>query len=80
VGFEGEPVKKVVVTHGSVAERIAQSFHETYERLAPEFGYRTRQASAVPWSDVPQQNKDLMIETVRELLDKGVIEVPEGGD
>jgi hypothetical protein len=34
----------------------------------------------VPWSDVPQQNKDLMIETVRELLDKGVIEVPEGGD
>jgi hypothetical protein len=47
---------------------IAQRFHEAYERLAPEFGYKTREASAVPWEDVPENNKALMIATVREVL------------
>jgi hypothetical protein len=49
-------------------ENIARAFHETYERLAPEFGYETREASAKPWSDVPQQNKDLMIAVVQDLF------------
>jgi hypothetical protein len=34
------------------AEALARLFHETYERLAPEFGYETRKASAVPWEEV----------------------------
>lgn len=46
----------------------AQRFHEAYERLAPEFGYRTREASAVPWADVPEQNKRLMEATVAAIL------------
>jgi hypothetical protein len=54
-------------------ERIARAFHEAYERLAPEFSYRTREASAVPWEDVPQQNRDLMIATVGDLLARGII-------
>lgn len=40
---------------------LARRFHETYERLAPFYGYRAREASAVPWGDVPEQNKQLMI-------------------
>lgn len=55
------------------AEEIAQAFHETYERLAPGHGYETREASAKPWADVPEQNKGLMIAVVRELLRKGII-------
>ena len=55
------------------AERVAREFHETYERLAPSHGYKTRDASAVPWSDVPENNKELMIAVVWELLDRGVI-------
>lgn len=55
------------------AEQIAQAFHEAYERLAPDFGYRTREASAKPWAEVPGQNKSLMIAVVRSLLDSGVI-------
>ena len=43
------------------AESLARLFHETYERLAPEHGYETRKASAVPWEQVPQKNKALMI-------------------
>lgn len=55
------------------AERIAQAFHETYERLAPEHGYETREASAKPWSEVPEQNRNLMIAVVSELLDRDII-------
>lgn len=50
------------------AETVAEWFHEAYERLAPEFGYKTRDASAVPWSDVPEANKRLMIATVADVL------------
>jgi hypothetical protein len=55
------------------AERVAQAFHESYERQAPEHGYKTRDASAVPWQDVPDQNKELMIAVVQDLIDAGVI-------
>jgi len=55
------------------SERIARSFHESYEYLAPMFGYRTREASAKPWEEVPDQNKSLMRATVQRLLNSGVI-------
>jgi hypothetical protein len=51
-------------------EKLAQIFHETYERLAPEFSYQTRKASAVPWEDVPENNKRLMVAVCAEILDK----------
>lgn len=46
---------------------IARLFHETYERLAPSFGYETRKASAVPWDDVPESNRRLMIAVAAEV-------------
>lgn len=55
------------------AERVARAFHETYERLAPQHGYETRKASAVPWADVPENNKSLMIAVVADLLADGPI-------
>lgn len=57
------------------AEAVAQRFHEAYERLAPSFGYKTREASAVPWADVPEQNKKLMIAVAAEVL-AGIREGP----
>lgn len=62
-----------MTTQAADAERVAQRFHETYERLAPDFGYKTREASAKPWADVPQQNRDLMIAVCAELLSSGFI-------
>jgi len=50
------------------AEDLARKFHETYERLAPSFGYETREASAKPWEEVPEQNRNLMTAVCRELL------------
>ncbi len=63
---------------GVDAARIAQSFHDTYERLAPSHGYETRRDSAKPFADVPEANKSLMIAAVSELLAHGVIEASRG--
>jgi len=52
------------------AEVLARMFHETYERLAPSFGYETRKDSAVPWEDVPERNKKLMIAVCAEILEQ----------
>jgi len=57
-----------------IAHDIAREFHETYERLAPSYGYETRKESAVPWEDVPEQNKSLMVGVVADLLDRRVIQ------
>lgn len=54
---------------------ITKAFHEAYEELAPNYGYKTREASAVPWADVPNQNKKLMEATVRKLIMDGVIRI-----
>lgn len=54
-------------------ETIARRFHEAYEALAPEFGYRTREASRKPWEDVPEQNRNLMTAVVARLLADEVI-------
>jgi len=50
------------------AEAVARAFHESYERLAPSYGYETRKESAVPWEDVPTTNRALMIAVADEVL------------
>lgn len=57
----------------SDVDRIARAFHEHYEDLAPLFDYETREASAVPWEDVPEANKGLMRAVVHHLLMEGII-------
>lgn len=61
----------------SEAATVAEAFHEAYERLAPLSGYKTRAASAVPWSQVPDANKELMVAVAQDLLGRGVICVGE---
>jgi len=50
------------------AEQLAEKFHTLYEGFAPEYGYKTRDESAVQWADVPEQNKKLMIRVCRTIL------------
>lgn len=50
------------------AERVARRFHEVYELLAPEHDYETRTASAVPWDEVREPNRSLMIHVAGFLL------------
>ncbi len=55
------------------AEKLAQQFHEIYERLAPDFSYETRKASAKSWVDVPDNNKNLMIAVCDEILNNDFV-------
>lgn len=48
---------------------LARLFHETYETLAPSFGYETREASRKPWEDVPEKNKKLMVAVCEKILE-----------
>ena len=49
-------------------EDLAKLFHETYETLAPDFGYETREASRKPWLEVPEKNRKLMIAVCERIL------------
>jgi hypothetical protein len=62
---------------GTEAEWIAKWFHYYYEDFAPSFGYETRKASKVPWPEVPEQNRKLMICVVETLMQGGIIRVGE---
>jgi len=48
------------------AEELARLFHETYEQLAPEFGYKTRKGTR-EFSE-HTSNGQLMIAVCREIL------------
>lgn len=50
------------------ATDLARKFHETYEQLAPDFGYETRKDSAVPWENVPERNRNLMVAVCESIL------------
>ena len=50
------------------AEELAKLFHDTYERLAPAFGWRTQKQCSVAWDDLPQANRALMVATCTTLL------------
>ncbi len=52
---------------------IAKAFHETYERLAPEFGWETQEVYQVPWDKLPLVQRWLMIGVVDHLLNTRVI-------
>ena len=49
-------------------EYVARCFHSHYERLAPDFRYATRAESAVPWAQVPEANRNLMIAVAGHVL------------
>lgn len=55
------------------AEELARRFHDEYERLAPEFGYETRPESAVPWDQVPENNRALMVAVCETILTEEAI-------
>lgn len=59
------------------AEAMARRWHDTYERLAPAYGYTTRRESARPWHHVPAANRRLMIATAQAILDQDALAAHE---
>jgi hypothetical protein len=50
------------------AEELAQLFHETYERLAPGFGWNGPRVTRCAWPDLPPNNRLLMVATAAEVI------------
>ena len=50
------------------AEYVAKAFHDAYEEFAPQFGYETRKESAVPWDEVSENYRNLMLAVVQRLM------------
>lgn len=61
-GLKGQPDELIS------SNDLAKFFHETYERLAPGYGYKTRAESAVPWEEVPERNRHLMTDVAWRVL------------
>ncbi len=65
--MSNQPTTDSVVNAEAAARALARAFHEAYERLAPSYGYKTREASAVPWDLVPANNRALMTAVAAEV-------------
>lgn len=60
-------------------EETARRFHDAYEELATSFGYATRPESRIPWDQLPEQVRSLMIATVRAVLIEQAVPL-DGGE
>ncbi len=50
----------------NLPKSLARFFHETYEDLAPEFGYETRPETRVAWDELPREYRALVARAVGE--------------
>jgi hypothetical protein len=63
------------LTLDELAEAIARSSHETYERYAIAHGWQTQPSTrGRGFDDIPEANRLTMLATFRGLLEAGVIE------
>ena len=49
-------------------DSIARDLHDTYERLAPDYGYSTRPESRKEWSELPDNLRHLMLAVVDSVV------------
>jgi hypothetical protein len=54
------------------AEIVAREFHHAYMDLSPYYGWIS-DVTRIPWEDLPHANRNLMIATALNLLERGVI-------
>ncbi len=73
-----EQVLQRVIANQPDELKLALAFHQTYERLAPNYGYETRKDTRA--FDTSTANGKLMIAVCRELLQTGVIHMRPSAD
>jgi hypothetical protein len=57
------------VSDQDLIERLCERMHDAYEAAAAREGWKTQDASRVPWATVPEANKRTMRAAVKALLD-----------
>lgn len=63
---EDDATKKI--RYGPTATELARYFHDTHERLAPRFRCEPMEQDPVPWEEVPENNRKLMIATCERVI------------
>lgn len=63
----------MITDFDQLVDDVARKFHETYEEKSAGHGWETQKASRREWPDVPAENKNLMLDVVRTLVENGVI-------
>ena len=53
-------------------DSLARMFHDSYERIAKEVGWKTQESCKVEFDDLPEENKQVMLRTVGEVVDNGI--------
>jgi hypothetical protein len=59
-----------------LVEDLARAFHDEYEVQAAQEGWETQKASRITFEELPAENRETMLSTVRNLLSRGLITSP----
>jgi ribosome biogenesis SPOUT family RNA methylase Rps3 len=51
-------------------EKLAEWMHDEYEKIAREEGWETQASTKVVFKDLPEQNKNVMLELAKRLIIK----------
>jgi len=51
-------------------EKLAEWMHDEYEKIAREEGWETQTSTKVAFKDLPEQNKNVMLELARRTIIK----------
>lgn len=53
-------------------EKLAEWMHDEYEKIAKETGWKTQESTQVKFQDLPEKNREVMLEIARRLIIKFV--------
>jgi hypothetical protein len=75
----GMEIGRIFRVEQPTAHELACYFHDTYEMLAPDFGWTTSAGCVVPFDDLPDENRLLMLEVCERVLQEfgGWVRKPE---
>jgi len=63
-----------------IPEQLAKLFHGYYEGLSEEYGYTTREKTAMLWEKLPASYKNLMVTVAKEIMKECYVAEKKGGD
>ena len=52
------------------SEKLAEWMHDEYEKIAKEKGWKTQESTRVKFQDLPEKNKEVMMEIATRLIIK----------
>jgi len=67
--FTQEAFEKIMVMISSIINQLAVNLHNWYEEAAKEAGWKTQGSCQVPFDQLPQANKEVMLKVAGKAFD-----------